>query len=549
MSDVNQGCPAELPNWCAQRHWGIFWILIICSVATVLGKVLTLGESIARDGHPFFSANDRSRWITVRSLGDYGRFEIDPILRSPEGRHWDTIDKVQRVGSDGQFHFYSSKPPLLSVLVAGGYIGLNRITGWQIAEDTNWVVRSLLLVFNVLPWGVFLWFLARLINSIPVRDWTRYYILACGGFATYLLPFTITLNNHLPAAVSVMIALYAVSELIRRREGGAGLFLAAGFFSTLAAALEFPALAFLGSVGLICCFRSLKNTCLWFLPASLLVIAPFFITNWFAFGQLAPAYFQRHDGQLIASQQGDFDSLLDRGELPAELRLLTRMEFPQPIVQSGQWPGTPSHYRRWVVRDSITVEQIAILRNTNLADSTYEIREWGNWYDYPGSYWLTANDSKKSKVDLGVAQPELYAFHLLVGHHGIFSLTPIWLFSFAGMLALLSGAKLAGRYSMRWLGWLGLGLTLIVIGFYLTRPEMDRNYGGYCCTARWLLWLIPIWLITMAPIIDWLGGSRWGKTLCFLLLGLSIASAAIPSNNPWTLPWLYTIWEFTGLPL
>jgi hypothetical protein len=554
MSQINEGqaketCPAELPNWCAQRHWSIFWILIVCSVALVLGKVLCLGDSLSREGRPFFSANDRSRWLTVRSLGDFGKFEIDSILQAPGGRSWDSIDKVRLVGRDGQFHYYSSKPPLLSLLVAGGYVGLKSLTGWEIATETNWVVRSLLVLFNVFPWGVFLWFLARMINAIPVRDWTRYYVLACGCFGTFLLPFTITLNNHLPAAVCVMIALYCVAELTRRPSAGMRFYLAAGLFSTLAATFELPALIFLACVGLICLLRSLKQTCVGFLPASLLVLALFLATNWLAFGQWKPAYFQRQDGRVVATIGGDFDQLLDQGELPGEFRAASPATLTRPLVQAGEWPGTPPHYRRWVVRDELSVSQLAILRDTTQIEGNYQIREWGNWYDYPGSYWLTSNDAKKSKVDLGVAQAELYAFHLLIGHHGIFSLTPIWLFSYAGMLALLGGVKFAGRYSMRWLGWTSLTISLIVIGFYLTRPEMDRNYGGYCCTARWLLWLTPIWLVTMAPIVDWLAGSRWGKGLCFLLLGFSITSAALSANNPWVLPWLYNIWEITGLPL
>lgn len=548
MPIANEECPAELPNWCARRHWAIFWILIVCSVATVAGKVLSLGEGISKEGKPFFSANDRSRWVTVRALGDHGRFEIDSIIQSDDGRHWDTIDKVRHVGADGQFHFYSSKPPLLSVITAGGYALLKLITGWELAIETVWVVRTLLFFVNVIPWAIYLWFVARMINSVPVRDWTRYYILACACFATYLIPFTITLNNHLPAAVAVMVSLYCVSEIIRIKRKRWLLFAGTGLFGGLAAAMELPALSFWAIIGLICAIYSIRQTLLGFLPASLFVLAAALATNWWAFGQFYPPYFQRQDGPVLATIRGDFDNALNTGQLPPDLRLTSGLDFPAPVVEPGQWPSTPPEQLRWVVRDQSTVSQVAIVRDTQIDPPIYEVRQWGNWYDYPNSYWLTDNDKRKSKVDLGIASVELYAFHLLFGHHGLFSLTPIWLLSLAGMVALIGGAKLAGRFQMRWLGMIGLVLSLVVFSFYLTRPEMDRNYGGYCCTARWLLWLTPIWLMCMIPVVDWLGGSRWGKCVCFVLMLISIVSATVPANNPWTLPWLYQIWEYTGLP-
>ena len=62
---------------------------------------------------PFLSANDRSRWMTIRSLVERGTYEIDAIVGQPT---WDTIDMVQHRGRDGKLHLYSSKPPLLATL-------------------------------------------------------------------------------------------------------------------------------------------------------------------------------------------------------------------------------------------------------------------------------------------------------------------------------------------------------------------------------------------------------------------------------------------------
>ena len=66
---------------------------------------------------PFLSANDRSRWDTVRAWSKPDMrvpacpYAIDRVIEQPS---WDTIDMVKHDG-----HFYSSKPPLFATLIAG----------------------------------------------------------------------------------------------------------------------------------------------------------------------------------------------------------------------------------------------------------------------------------------------------------------------------------------------------------------------------------------------------------------------------------------------
>ncbi len=576
MSNIhsNETCPAELPNFCAQRHWGIFWILIVCSVAVVAGRAITVENHAAKGDSPFFSANDRSRWCTIRALGDEGVYEIDDVTQRGQAIHWDTIDKVQHVGQDGKLHFYSSKPTLLPTMMAGVYKLVKSTTGKNLTDDTMFVVRTMLVLVSVLPWAVYLFFMAKMINSIPVRDWSRYYVLACAGFGTYLSTFTNTLTNHLPAATSVIIALYFLSKIWRERPvvvteqipdsstGQRGSswssFFVCGLFAAFAAANELPAFGFLALVGLLCFVKSPGKTILTFTPAAVLVAVGFFGTNYLAHQQFKLPYMHRGDGAVVASVKGDFESQLNRNRLPDEIRQAAAdlYDFKVPVVTKGAWPSSPENETRWVVRDKVSETQMSVVRvvwdEPELSDddeptARYEIRAWDNWYDYPGSYWLTENEENKSMVDRGQDSVELYAFHVLFGHHGIFSLTPIWILSLAGMLSLLFGAKLAGRFRMQWLGFLGVVISIVVVGFYLQRPAMDRNYGGVTSALRWLFWLAPIWLVSMLPVVDWLASSKAGRFLCYLLLGLSVASALYSMNNPWVHPWLYEIWEFTGL--
>ena len=42
----------------------------------------------------------------------------------------------------------------------------------------------------------------------------------------------------------------------------------------------------------------------------------------------------------------------------------------------------------------------------------------------------------RSPIDQGEPSRALYAFHVLIGHHGILSLTPVWLLSAVGLAML-----------------------------------------------------------------------------------------------------------------
>jgi len=149
------------------------------------------------------------------------------------------------------------------------------------------------------------------------------------------------------------------------------------------------------------------------------------------------------------------------------------------------------------------------------------------------SYWLNP-----SVIDRGESSGWWYLFHCVLGHHGIFSLSPLFLVTLAGWLWWPRTEPPATRLIQR----LGLGLTVWVLGFYL-RQTSSWNYGGVSCCLRWALWLVPLWLMgLLAPLDRWGRGAalRW---LTAALLGLSFYSASIPRDNPWQLPWLQTSWE------
>ncbi len=95
---------------------------------------------------PFLSANDRSRWATVRALVEHGTYAIDDIVSQP---NWDTIDMVKHRGRDGQPHLYSSKPALFPTLMAGEYWVIHKLTGWTLGTHPYEIGRFMLLTINV----------------------------------------------------------------------------------------------------------------------------------------------------------------------------------------------------------------------------------------------------------------------------------------------------------------------------------------------------------------------------------------------------------------
>ena len=169
-----------------------------------------------------------------------------------------------------------------------------------------------------------------------------------------------------------------------------------------------------------------------------------------------------------------------------------------------------------------------------------------NWYRYEfevdgkvrQSYW-----TQRKGIDRGEPSQATYALHVLAGHHGIFSLTPIWLLSIAG-----AGYWLAkGRAAEKEMAAITLALTVVCLAFYIGyRPQEDRNYGGMTCGFRWMFWFTPLWLATMSPAVAGLGLSRTGRVFTLCLLAMSAFSTTFPTWNPWTQPWIYQGLEASG---
>ena len=439
---------------------------------------------------PFLSANDRSRWATVRSLVERGSFAIEDVVVEPE---WGTIDTVVHPGRDGRLHLYSSKPPLLAVLCAGPYWVLTKATGWTLGDHPFELGRILLVVVSLVPFALFLAYCFRLVEAVGGSDWGRLWGAALVATGTLLTSFAVALTNHLPAAAATAAAAWYAYRIACQGARTWTVFAAVGLAAGLAAALELPALAWLVAVLVILARCDLRQTLTAAVPGMAVVAAVALGTNYLAHDTVAPAY---------AFRNGD-----ERGTVPS----VTPPDAGRPGEVVGEW--NPA-----------------------------------NWYDYsvrlPNGRLMTSYWRDPQGIDRGEPSPLLYAWHVLFGHHGIFSLTPAWLLVIPG-LALMAARRRYGGSEAE-LAVATAVISIIVIGFYLGRPVQDRNYGGMTCGFRWAFWLTPLWVMASVPAADLLARSRSGRALGLVLLGLSVLSVAFPTWNPWTAPWIQQWLDHAG---
>ena len=529
------------------KAWPVYLLLIAVSAALLAGRILSLQPTLENRNSPFFSANDRSRWATVKALGDEGTYEIDDLVLMTEEvagrkvRPWDSIDKVAHRGKDGQIHYYSSKPTLFPTLLAFKYRWLKAFTGKDLEHDRFAMAKMILILTNVLPFAIYLGLLAILVHRMSVADWAGWTVVAGAGMGTFLSTFAISINNHLPAAICVMVVVFCWLQLADRRAKGIGWFILAGLAAAFAVSNELPALSLLCLASLGFLWLNWKFFILGFLPAAGLIASAHFGTNWQAHESWRPAYAHRQDGPVFGKLDPKWDEMLDRQRLPDELRDELKSQGVELSPVWSLWEGEmkiPDGDRRWVLMDLSTKQRWALVLREG--QEQIDLHQWDNWYEYPGSYW-TRDVSQRSKVDQGEPSRARYLMHMTVGHHGIWSLTPMWLLSLLGAVIWLW----RGKTSQRLLVIAFAMLFIVCLSFYTARPLIDRNYGGQTSGLRWMFWFTPFFLMTMLPAVDALRKSTAGKVTVIILVGLSVVSATISAMNPWVHPWMYQ-WFFAG---
>ncbi|MGC8640103.1 MAG: hypothetical protein ACP5XB_09540, partial [Isosphaeraceae bacterium] len=481
--------PAELTEPRSESRRFLAPVVITATVALALGHVLRQPAMMG--------ANDISRWCTVWSLLERGSYEIDecPWLA-------DTQDKVERSrpgdSADAPKHYYSSKPALLSTLIAGVLYPARRISGVPLdrvvlqEREERWVQKpdeehpgkvkgvlerpttpakwpayvfyfdAALILFNIIPFGIFLLLYARALDRYARSDWAWYFSLVAAALGTYLLPFTQTLNNHTVAAFSAFFALYQFLRIWDDGQVSGWRFAGVGFFSAFTAVNEIPALAFATLAPFLLLLRFPRKTLYWLVPAAAIPFVASLVAQYAALGEL----------KLVYTEFG---------------------------TESYLWEG--SLWKTPLELDALNLP----------------------WFD----------PAEAARRGITGESYGLYLFHMTLGHHGFWSLTPIFFFCLVGMIPLLGRP----RQRMAVNAWMTLILSVVLFAFYTWNPKA-RNYGGSTQGLRWLFWLIPFWLLLLPGSVE--AGQRrgWVRTLALLALGVSAVSVGYAMRNPWSHPWI-----------
>jgi len=522
-----------------KRRRDRYLVLLLFALALAAGRI---ASATSDEGDTaFMSANDRSRWATVAALSEDGTYAIDRLIQiedeTGKRRPFDTIDKVRHRGQNGKLHYYSSKPPLFPTLVAGVAWFIHLFSGLQVSADPLYAPRVILIFVNLPLLALFIATSFASIERITASNWTRYALSLAVIGGTMVLPFAMTLNNHLVAVAftSLVTYIYLMSaekndETVSDQSTFVQLewYFLAGFAAAFVAANELPALSMFVLWFLL--FRMIDmRSVIPFLGGALVVVIGFFGTNWIAHESIRPAYGHRGTGWYIT----EFES---SAEPPSDAIVESKLKRGNTIGLDSEVSIQESDEKdRWLVRSSED-ELFALIRDTPEKWSLYY---WDDWYEYPGSYWQAG---QRKGVDKGEASIPRYFFNMTLGSYGIFSLTPIWLLLPWGFRSGMNH----GPYDFRRFTLCVLIASVVCILFYLVRPTIDRNYGGVSCCFRWVLWFAPMWLIMIAPIVDVMAETPRGRGIFMTLLALSVFSVSASLNSPWQSPWIYRFWDFLG---
>jgi hypothetical protein len=490
MADFNQTHTRTEPRRLTAQ------LVLITAVSLALGHCLRQPTQMG--------ANDISRWCTVWALLEHGTYIIDDCPWQIE-----TQDKVLREpkrgsGPSSGKHFYSSKPALLPTLIAGVLYPARIATGIPLdhvvlqQRQERWTQKSDPDSPNKVK-GV-------LETPKDPAKWPAYIF--------YFKPI-IVLLNVVPYGIFLVL-------FVRRLDR-----LALGdwtwFFCVIAAAFGTYLLPFT---------QTLNNH-------TVAAWSVFFAT--YAFLRIWD------DGALSAwrfAAAGFFAAFAAANELPA-LAMLPLL-FCLLVVRHPRMtllffiPGA------LIPIAAFLASQYAVFGEVKVAYESFGTDE----YLYEGSLWKTPLD-----LDAFNDHPEpyaLYFFHMTFGHHGVFSLTPIFVFSAWGAFRLIkAGGRITSLFDKKGppmvaLAYLTTVLTIVLMAFYTWNPKA-RNYGGSTQGLRWLFWMIPLWLL-MLPKGVGAGETRtWPRRLALAALAVSVMSVGYAIRNPWSHPWLLDALEHLDL--
>jgi hypothetical protein len=234
---------------------------------------------------PFISGqNDLSRFCTIKVLVENHTFAIDYESKS-----------VDTVYSGGKY--YSSKPPVLSLIGAGVYwIMYNIFDQKLILQVSEWNISVYFINLILMGGAAFLLilFFYKSLNYFGISEKNKYFLCSILILSTIIFSYFGSLNNHLPSAALIFISFYYLLKQIR--DGctrGRALF--GGFLAAVAFTIE----PIFSGIFIFCTFifqifdNNFRRNILYFILGLLPMGVLYVILNVITIGRILPINFYK----------------------------------------------------------------------------------------------------------------------------------------------------------------------------------------------------------------------------------------------------------------
>ncbi|MFH1403142.1 MAG: hypothetical protein ABIH11_02615 [Candidatus Altiarchaeota archaeon] len=295
--------------------------ILIFSAVFLLFIVLT---------NDYYVENDLSRMATIESIVEGGTFIIDEASVKP------LVDKVFVGG-----HYYSSKPPMLSLIGAIPYFMLSAVgVTFRSHASLAYYIVTLSVMGSLTSLLAVLFYRSLLYYGLTVRQG----IVLTGLLvtATPLMNYTVTYNNHTPAAALIFASFYLILD---SKNGGVLRLFLAGLASGLAAGIDIPPGLVFGVVfiGYIIFDGGLRGKAHLFVIGMLLPLTLHAYLNVMILGDLKPAQlhpeYYRYPGSGFKFTEDGIDPVdVDQGDVSRLTYILNSLFGVQ-----GFFSNTPMH--------------------------------------------------------------------------------------------------------------------------------------------------------------------------------------------------------------
>lgn len=232
---------------------------------------------------PHLPVNPASRYAAIEALVDHGTWAIDDtsLLRS-------TVDKVSWNG-----HFYSSKPPLLPLLLSPFYALWRLATGSGFSDDAYATAAWMRIFSGLLPWLIGCAAASALLDRFVREPVARILGFTAWAAASLATGYAAHLDNHTWAVAAILVGAVALAPVVdddpdAARPTLAGISFGLAFAFDLGAG---PTVGMLGLAYVVSCVRSgHRRDAIAFAIAAIAPVAGQALIQWQIAGTPKPFY-------------------------------------------------------------------------------------------------------------------------------------------------------------------------------------------------------------------------------------------------------------------